>query len=512
MDLTKEDIVLKYLLQDKNLFNKAYPYLSKMSNHKGKKEDMNFFENEENKKIFSKIKENFEEFSQKPNYDDIVMDISLSNEDSNVKENIKTKINTMKSQELTLSKHKSENLLMEWIKNRRVMNVMLRHVKKVDGVTDDNIASYMNIATNVKFARLNSLRPLTIEGIQQVLEYCSSERNYFSSGLTTIDDLMGGYGKGIVIGIGAFLHVGKTAFMSFVARNALKQGRNVLFLNGESIDKQVSPRIIASLLGYDIADFNEKDNIEKIIASLNELLKKDGYGQFVIHDFPAGGYTTQDLEELLHELRNEEVSFVPDIICLDYIQLWNTTLPYKNNYEKYGFATTELSNLARMEEDSKGEQGITIFLGMQLNKTAHEAVTMDKETGEWESEVGNHMIQDSVIIPQKCDVVLFMANNKELMKANQTFFYIGKNRQNGVLSSFLLGNNFNRMEYYDIDDVNQNLNNMLNNDKDLKKMAVDMVELSKEIDKPTEELDRRFNEAVRESVNISIEDTDEIPF
>jgi replicative DNA helicase len=128
----------------------------------------------------------------------------------------------------------------------------------------------------------------------------------------------GGWERKTINLILASTGVGKSAFLCHYAAEMATQGYNVLYISMEMAEEKIAQRIDANLLDTTMDDLEKLEVIQ--FADKITRLKKKGLGKIIIKEYPTSSAHMGHVEALLRELKMKK-GFVPDIVCLDYLNI-----------------------------------------------------------------------------------------------------------------------------------------------------------------------------------------------
>ncbi|MCK5536534.1 MAG: hypothetical protein KAI79_06890 [Bacteroidales bacterium] len=159
-------------------------------------------------------------------------------------------------------------------------------------------------------------------------------------------------------------------------------------------------------------------------------------GQMKIKEYSAGTFNTIKLKSIMTEMKTE--GFVPDVIVIDYLTLMSssrTTMAQAGGtYAYYKLIAEELHGFAKTFD-------IPVVTAAQLNRGSYDNL-----------EAGLDSIADSLGVIQTADTVVAILSNGQLREMNQAILKFLKNRNTGMLSSHLVGVDFNVMRFTDLDE------------------------------------------------------------
>lgn len=302
-------------------------------------------------------------------------------------------------------------------KTRR-LNELLSHVVPAAGCIDNQINGLLQ-----NLEALKESDTVKIHGLGEIVDTVSGnyftdpERSILYTGLSKLDDTLGGLEGGDVIVIGARPAVGKSAFATQIAMNLAKSKKRVALYNLEMSDKQVYERLLSRNSGIGLTrirrarDFlgDEKERFDRA----NEALRK-------IPLFIRSGSVS------VSQIRNECRHLDLDCIVIDYIQLIRSDVRYQSRASEVGAISKAIKALAM-------ELHIPIIALSQLNRVSETRQNKEPTMGE---------LREAGDIEQDASIILLMWNIVDDKKGLK----VEKNRQ-GVLSSEVLRFNGDNMEF-----------------------------------------------------------------
>lgn len=131
--------------------------------------------------------------------------------------------------------------------------------------------------------------------------------------------------------------VGKSAFLENCAFWAAERGARVLFASAEMDAESIGTRIMTRLTGIDL--FRRKPQGEEELAKHSRALDRLNRLSKQFEVFQQGPMRTGDLEK---EIKGEKY----DLVCVDYLSLFEPNHDYRSLYEKTTFVSAELKALA----------------------------------------------------------------------------------------------------------------------------------------------------------------------
>ena len=231
-------------------------------------------------------------------------------------------------------------------------------------------------------------------------DYYNKKENKIETGLEHLDYILrGGIPEKTLGVIMAGTGVGKSLFMCSISSSLLERGRNVLYITMEMAEEKIAQRIDQNLL--DMTQ-EELDSIgkESFLKRFQNLRTKT-QGKLIVKEYPTGMATAAHFRSLLKELDMKK-NFVPELICIDYLNICNSLSVSKNanSYEKIKAIAEELRALAM-------EFNIPVLTATQTNRQ-----------GMNDADVGMTDVSESFGLPMTADYFFAMTTNDQLRDDN----------------------------------------------------------------------------------------------
>lgn len=214
-------------------------------------------------------------------------------------------------------------------------------------------------------------------------------REVIPTGFDFIDGV-GGVARGEIGIMMASTGVGKSVFLSYLANNFTLQGLNVLHIYFEGGKSEYLRLHRVKLREMDKDEF-------KGIKNLKLVKMKSGQSSIM------------DIQDFIDELKKDE-GFVPDVICLDYLDLVAATKVKKENW------MAEINTSNELEEFCQ-KNNLVLWTAVQTNRSG-----MNNEVPDLNSGAG------SVSKSQKASMVLGISRNNQQKEDNTASVIIRKNR------------------------------------------------------------------------------------
>ena len=195
-------------------------------------------------------------------------------------------------------------------------------------------------------------------------DYLHQKGQRTTSGIPVLDKALNGGWKNKTFNI--FIAppgVGKTMALVNNAAACLLEGKNVLYVSGEIEQSVVNQRIDANVLDMSIF---EVQNLQKqnFLQALNFRKKSNkDFGKLITKEFPTSSANANHIRNLINEVIIKK-NFRPDILFLDYLNIFNSVRANKNSnmFERVKNASEEFRALA-------SEFQIPIISATQTNRS-----------------------------------------------------------------------------------------------------------------------------------------------
>jgi replicative DNA helicase len=119
-----------------------------------------------------------------------------------------------------------------------------------------------------------------------------------------------------------------TLLLTSVMADALRSGKETLYISTEMSEEEIMERVFANLLEIKMDDL--KDNVDKIQKAMENW--KEKYPNFHIKMFPSGMCTHMTIRNVLNNLMSKE-NFYTKILIVDQLTTMGSTLKGSNLYE-----------------------------------------------------------------------------------------------------------------------------------------------------------------------------------
>ena len=168
-----------------------------------------------------------------------------------------------------------------------------------------------------------------------------SEKDAVPTGLSSLDKLIGGFGKGQLITIAARTGMGKTAFALNLATSMAKSKKPIYFFSIEMTYREIKMRILSQIsnIQHDKikqANLSPKE-IEVLINSVNEF----DAGTLLVND------SSKKIDDIISKATRAKEIYNISALFVDYLQLVSPRKREDLRYLEVGEITKSLKDLAK---------------------------------------------------------------------------------------------------------------------------------------------------------------------
>jgi replicative DNA helicase len=340
--------------------------------------------------------------------------------------------------------HSESNL--EWLvnetenfcKSRSVYNAVVQSIKIIEGkdnnFTQDALPSILSEALAVSFD--NSIGHDYLIDADARYDFYHKQEERIPFDLELMNKITkGGLPKKTLSVVMAGSGVGKSIFLCHCAANILKEGKNVLYITLEMAEERIAERIDANLLNVSLTDLQNLDK-ETFSSKVSKVSKKT-QGKLIIKEYPTSSAHAGHFRALIEELKIKK-GFIPDFICIDYINICASQRIKGGSDKTYTYVKA-------IAEEIRGlavEYNVPILSATQINRG-----------GMSSSDPGMEDTSESIGLPQTVDMLFALIGNEELDNLNQIIVKQIKNRYNDVnyFKRFVLGLDKSKMRFYNVE-------------------------------------------------------------
>lgn len=251
-------------------------------------------------------------------------------------------------------------------------------------------------------------------------------------------------------------NVGKSAMMCFLAGEALKAGKDVLYITLEMSEEAIQERVDANLLDMTTDQLKTPELNRELFMSKIAQLKQRTTGRFYCKEYPTSQGHVGHFRHLLRELKLKD-KFTPDIVFVDYINIC------ASSRYKHGSGVNSYTMVKAIAEELRGlavEFGVAIMTATQTNR----------EGNGNNANVDMTSTSESFGLPQTLDFYVALTTNEELSKMGRQLLTLLKTRFGNKAKARpqIVGINWDKMRYYDVQDEVAAVNNAVGGKPDFK--------------------------------------------
>jgi archaellum biogenesis ATPase FlaH len=250
-----------------------------------------------------------------------------------------------------------------------------------------------------------------VDGIDEIYDHLSDNSIRIPLGVDAIDEAINGGIPGETKFCAVFVGqagLGKTMILGNAALNAVKDGKNVLYITFEIDQRELRKRIDASFTDFNVSSIlGMRDQVKQ---KIRDAKTQGSCGRFIIKEFPPASVTALQIEQFLHSLKLKK-QFVPDVLVLDYLGIMvPISKDAKNSYDRGKAVCEEIRALSDRFK-------CPVLSAAQANRSGY---------GQQSVEMDN--IADSMGIAHTADLIISLAQPEELKENDQIKFEVIKSR------------------------------------------------------------------------------------
>ena len=438
-----EYILLKNLLSNGVFFNKTFSFLQSK-----------FFQSEGPRKIFNLIKDYYKEYNSVPTCIELVSKIKDTS-NSELRKELAQSLKQVNDTEIVNNTEFLCDETLKFAKDALYLEALTIGAEGLQNKSDDLKLKAQRILDERAQLNIDDKIGIEFSDSEEMIKYFS-ERNLGI--LTQHKELNKRLGTGFLPGtlsvILAGQSVGKSLMMCDLISGMLMQNKNILMVSLEMSQNEMMKRIYANCLDIDVNHFSDlsKNQIEleelkklgpivtkeTIQNKITELQMSGKLGKFFVKDYPTGSFSALQLEALVQKFQIEKnIKF--DCIFIDYLGIMKSDL-VSPNAGLYSY----LKSIGEEVRASAKKLNVAIISANQLNRGATNKV----------DDVDNSAISDSLGTAMTADFLLFLLQNEEMKAKSEIVCKITKNRFNGKTDIWVMGIDYPKMRFFDIEKTN----------------------------------------------------------
>lgn len=331
--------------------------------------EVNYFKIEALQKIIFTLKNYYKQHETIPTFPNIRADIQMLNMDNTLRTQILDTLDIIEKRNVV---NKNIQGYVTKFCRLKALKIVLDDIsKKVDkGVVEE----YDTIERKLKDVLIykETIDPITLyHNLDNVLS--DDYREPIPTGITGIDDITdNGIAPGELALVIAPLGVGKTTFLTKVANEAYRVGKNVLQIFFEDKEKAIQRKHYTIMTEIPLSDISKKENFNLIRSRLkaydeNRQLKNMNNNIF-LQKLPADGVTISQIKNIIKKLNSQGNKI--DLLVLDYIDCITLEKEYQNaSSDEWG----NEGKIMRLLETMIEEVGVACWTATQGNRASTSA-------------------------------------------------------------------------------------------------------------------------------------------
>ena len=338
----------------------------------------------------------------------------------------------------------------EWCKERALYLAVYESIDILEGKSKDKgsemLPEIFKDALSVTFD--THVGHDFLEDWEERYDEYQCEREQIPFNIKWLNDITGGGVEKkslnvVVAGTG----MGKSQFLCHLSASYLMDGLNVLYISMEMSEKKIASRIESNILDKDV-EIIKRMTKDEYKAELDRKFLNIR-GKLIVKEYPTGAANVGHFRYLLEELKQKK-NFQPDVICVDYLGICSSVRIKSGNLYEMGKAIAEELRGLAVEND------IPIWSAGQLNRGGLE-----------NTEITLQDVGESMGIAHTADFIFALSGSEDILARNQMIAKQLKNRYGDVNKKrkCLLGIDFTRSRFYDVEDENVDFSNPQTSEK-----------------------------------------------
>jgi len=431
-DQTVESIIFENLINDDEYFRIAIPHLSE-----------DYFDSREEKTIFKFIKVFSEKHNKAPNQR--ILRLMAKEFDGFSQDEYVTAKEIVDG--LT-GKEENRDWLIErtekFCKDKALYNAIMQSIQVIDGKSDtisrDSIPSILQDALAISFDK--EVGHDFFENAEERFEFYHKKEDRIPFRLKYFNKVTkGGIPRKTLNAVLAGVNVGKSLFLCDYAASSLALGYNVLYITLEMAQEKIAERIDCNLMDITIDDLARLKH-EDFTSNIGDI-KAKSQGRLIIKEYPTGGAHVGHFRALLEELKLKK-EFLPDVICIDYINICASQKYKSSNFNSY-FAVKATA------EELRG-------LMVEYNAVGFTATQLTRQ-GFGDSDFDMTSTSESFGLPATLDFLVGVIRTEELDAMGQLMVKQLKSRYGDVnyYKKFIVGVEIGKFKLFDVEESQQTL-------------------------------------------------------
>lgn len=271
-----------------------------------------YFDNEKLSRIFTIVKDYYSKYQSIPEPN--VVKSKLNSEEKECLEDLLSMDFDIES-----SYNWIQDESDQWIKDKAIKQAILDSVELVEK------GEYGRIKEKIENALLSGTKvdlglPYFSSMLDRIKRVWNFREKKIPTGFKYLDKVTNG---GLSVpSLSVFLgkiSIGKSLALSNLAVNLISQKKNVVIITLEIAQDLIAQRVDGHLTGLNVNEiYQDKEQIKELLR-VSKKIRKEGYGEIYIKEYPPATINVNDIKLYLKELDIRKIKY--DVIIVDYLNL-----------------------------------------------------------------------------------------------------------------------------------------------------------------------------------------------
>lgn len=339
-------MILRGLIEDKGFADRYLPHLSP-----------DLWTTPEEKVLFKAIKAHMESLDTLPTVQTLTVDLNHTSggeEHDDAIELLPTLPGNTESREWLDAKTEA------WIAKRTQETAMMNIITAL--TENKPVAPHIEkLSTPVSFSNaVEGIGTAQSDWLDRLYDHNHQTDSVIPFDIDFLNTAVRGVRRGTLNVVIAPTNVGKSLCMCHLSAAYLRQGLNVLYLSLEMDEMTCVNRIFANLFDVTMSELETmtKAEYKAKAAAIGKI------GTLFVRDFPTGAAGVGHFKAHIASLK-EKAGFVPDVICVDYLNICSSDTKSGNNNPHYlvvGSIAKELRGMAK-------QLNVAVWTATQANRS-----------------------------------------------------------------------------------------------------------------------------------------------
>lgn len=169
------------------------------------------------------------------------------------------------------------------------------------------------------------------------------------TGISKIDEVMGGLEAGNIMVLGGDTGIGKSLFAMTMAVNVAKQGHNVLYIDLENGEQLGITRLLSIWSGKEYKHFKDPESEEEAKEIYREIAERIDYWDHVLLQDTFKSYDENTAKTIIDLIKAKSInkSTKPRLIIIDPLQALESEIDGQRQYNEQGKLSKDIKNLSQ---------------------------------------------------------------------------------------------------------------------------------------------------------------------